>query len=198
MNEPNQIKSNHILSIYLSTIFLLYHNNSLSFRLNKTLLLLSNELEFARVQEKIQQDVNSSVDKLKRENLLRQQLKAIQEELGMARDDKQALLDEFKSRLTKLTVPERQLKVIQHEMDKLGNLHPDSPEYNTIREYLNWLTSLPWGVYTKENLDVNHAEKVLEEDHYGLKDVKERILEFIAVGKLKKGKRFFPQVNSIL
>jgi Lon-like ATP-dependent protease len=113
--------------------------------------------------------------------MLLEQLRSIKKELNIEQDDKEALIAKFHERLKNLKVPEQPLKVINDELAKLSTLESASSEYNITRNYLDWLTSLPWGVHTQDNLDLNHAEVVLDEDHYGLKDIKERILEFIAV-----------------
>jgi len=154
-------------------------------RLIKTLYLLKNEFEISKLQQKIAQQVEEEANKIGKQHLLRQQLKFIKRELGLEKDDKQDVIEKFEERLKKCKVPEYAMKVINEEMAKLSTLETASSEYNLTRNYLDWLTILPWGIHSEENLDVLHAEKVLDEDHYGLKDVKERILEFIAVGQMK-------------
>lgn len=113
-------------------------------------------------------------------------MKYIKKELGLEKDEKETLLAKFRERMEKKAVPPHAKAVIEEEMAKWSLLEPSSSEYSVSRNYLEWLTNLPWGVTSVDNLDLKNAEKVLEEDHYGLKDVKQRILEFIAVGKLKK------------
>jgi ATP-dependent Lon protease len=117
-----------------------------------------------------------------REFFLREQLKAIQKELGIAKDDRTAEVDKFKERLKKLTLTEEAQKRVDEEMDKLAMLETGSPEYAVTRNYLDWITLLPWGQHSKDKLDLKRARRVLDRDHYGLDDVKQRILEFLAVG----------------
>lgn len=114
-----------------------------------------------------------------------EQLKYIKKELGLEKDEKETLLAKFREKMEKKVIPKQAKAVIEEELSKLSLLEPASSEYSVSRNYLEWLTSLPWGIVTADNLDLKHAEKILEEDHYGLKDVKQRILEFIAVGKLR-------------
>jgi len=153
----------------------------------KALQLLKTEIELTKIQNKISKQIEEDINKNNRQHLLKQQLKLIKKELGLEQDDKQSVIDKFSERIKKCKVPDYAMKVINEEMAKFSSLETASSEYNLTRNYLDWLTILPWGVYKEENLDVRRAEKILNEDHYGLKDVKERILEFIAVGKLKSG-----------
>ncbi|CAE7231545.1 unnamed protein product, partial [Symbiodinium necroappetens] len=112
-------------------------------------------------------------------------MRQIQKELGIEKDEKQTLTNQFRDAIQSKEVPEDVQKVIDAELAKLNSLEPSSSEFNVCRTYLEWLTCLPWGVFTTENRDIKHAETVLDEDHYGLEDVKERILEHIAVSFLK-------------
>ena len=121
-----------------------------------------------------------------RKYLLNEQLKAIKKELGIEKDDKQSVIERMRDRLKNLTVPEHVMKVINEEEQKLNFLDPHSSEFSVSRNYLDWLTNIPWGKVSEENLDLETAKKILDEDHYGMRDVKDRILEFIAVGILKK------------
>lgn len=154
-------------------------------RMEKVLDLLHNELELARAQQKIRQSVEDRMQKQQREFFLREQLKAIQKELGIAKDDRTAELDRFKERLEKLKLTEVAKKRVDEEMEKLAMLETGSPEYAITRNYLDWITLLPWGVHSQDKLDLHHARATLERDHYGLDDVKKRILEFLAVGIMK-------------
>lgn len=154
-------------------------------RMEKVLDLLHNELELARAQQKIRQSVEDRMQKQQREFFLREQLKAIQKELGIAKDDRTAELDRFKERLEKLKLSEVAQKRVNEEMEKLAMLETGSPEYAVTRNYLDWITLLPWGVYSQDQLDLQHARGILNRDHYGLEDVKKRILEFLAVGIMK-------------
>lgn len=156
-------------------------------RVNKALLLLKKELDLSRLQSSINQRIESTISKTQREFFLKEQLKAIKKELGVEKDDKTIDLDKFKKRLEKRKVPDPIQKVIQEELDKLSSLDTQSAEYGVCRNYLDWLTITPWGMFSQESTDIKKAKAILEEDHYGLKDIKERILEFIAVGKLTGG-----------
>jgi ATP-dependent Lon protease len=151
-------------------------------RMEKVLVLLNNELELARAQQKIRASVEETMHKQQREFFLREQLKAIQKELGIAKDDRTAEVDKFKERLKKLTLTAEAQKRVDEEMDKLAMLETGSPEYAVTRNYLDWITLLPWGQHSKDKLDLKRARRVLDRDHYGLDDVKQRILEFLAVG----------------
>lgn len=156
-------------------------------RIDRALLLLKKELDISKLQSTINQRIEATISKTQREFFLREQLKAIKKELGVEKDDKTLDAEKFEERLKKLVVPEPVLKVIKDEMDKLSTLEVQSAEYGVCRNYVDWLTSVPWGVYSQESHDLDKAEKILEQDHYGLKDIKERILEFIGVGKLTGG-----------
>jgi ATP-dependent Lon protease len=151
-------------------------------RMEKVLVLLNNELELARAQQKIRRTVEEKMQKQQREFFLREQLKAIQKELGIAKDDRTAELDRFTARIEKLTLTEQAKKRVEEEMDKLRILETGSPEYSVTRNYLDWITILPWGKHSADKLDLKRARRVLDRDHYGLEDVKKRILEFLAVG----------------
>jgi ATP-dependent Lon protease len=151
-------------------------------RMEKVLVLLNNELELARAQQTIRRSVEERMQKQQREFFLKEQLKAIQKELGIAKDDRTAEVDKFKERLDKLTLTEEAQKRVGEEMEKFQMLETGSPEYSVTRNYLDWITLLPWGKHSKDKLDLKRARRVLDRDHYGLKDVKERILEFLAVG----------------
>ncbi len=152
-------------------------------RLEKSLVVLKKELMNAELQNKISKDVESKIQKRQREYYLMEQLKGIKRELGID-DGRDKLIATFKERAEKLTMPEAVRKVFDDEVNKLATLETAMSEFGVIRNYLDWLTSLPWGIASKEQYDIPKALKVLEDDHYGMKDVKDRILEFIAVGKL--------------
>ena len=156
-------------------------------RIDKALMLLKKELDISRLQSTINQRIEATISKSQREFFLREQLKAIKKELGMEKDDKTVEMDKFEERIKQRKIPETVLKTIREEMDKLSALEMQSAEYAVCRNYLDWLTIVPWGIFSEETHDMKKAEKVLEEDHYGLKDLKERILEFIGVGKLTGG-----------
>jgi len=156
-------------------------------RIDKALLILKKELDLSRLQSSINQRIESTISKAQRDFFLKEQLKAIKKELGMEKDDKTCDLEKFNQRLSLRKVPETVINVINEEKDKLNTLEIHSPEYGVCRNYLDWLTVVPWGIYSEENHDLAKAEKILEKDHSGLKDIKERIIEFIGVGKLTGG-----------
>lgn len=154
-------------------------------RMEKVLVLLKKEVEVAKAQVQIHKHVEESMQKRQRDFLLREQMKAIQKELGIAKDDRTAEVERFQERLKDLTLPEEAQKRIDDEIQKMSVLEVGSPEYGVTRNYLDWLTQLPWSKFSKDNLDIKHARKVLDRDHDGLEDVKNRIVEFLAVGSMK-------------
>ena len=154
-------------------------------RLQKVLLLINKELEVAKAQMRIRKQVEEELQSRQREVFLREQLKAIQKELGISKDDRSAELDRFRERLGELTLPQAAEQRVDEELKKLALLETGSPEYAVTRNYLDWLTLLPWGIHTQDSLDLERARKILDADHDGLEDVKERILEFIGVGIMK-------------
>ncbi|WP_085675202.1 MULTISPECIES: endopeptidase La [unclassified Pseudomonas] len=154
-------------------------------RMEKVLPMLRKEVEVARLQNEISAEVNRQIGEHQREFFLKEQLKVIQQELGLTKDDRSADLEQFKQRLAGKTLPEQAKKRIDEEMGKLAILETGSPEYAVTRNYLEWATALPWGLYGKDKLDLKHARKVLDQHHAGLDDIKERILEFLAVGAWK-------------
>jgi ATP-dependent Lon protease len=156
-------------------------------RIDKALMLLKKELDLSKLQSSINQKIEATISKTQREFFLREQLKTIKKELGLEKDDKSCDLEKFQERLSKRIVPPDVLKVIKEEMEKLNVLEVQSAEYSVCRNYLDWLTIVPWGIYSEESDDLIKATEILDEDHYGLKDIKERILEFISVGKLSGG-----------
>jgi len=154
-------------------------------RIDKVLVLLKKELEVSRLQTKISKQIEEKVSAQQREFFLREQLKAIKHELGLEKEGKDTEIEKFQKRLKNLKFNEEAERAVEDEMEKLQLIDPSSPEYNVSRNYLDWLTILPWGVFSKDSYNIARARRVLDRDHYGLKDVKERILEFIAVGKMK-------------
>ena len=158
---------------------------SVEARLHKALLILKKELMNAQLQSKISKDVESKIQKRQREYYLLEQMKGIKRELGLESDGKDKLVENFKAKAAKLSMPDGVQKVFEEEINKLAHLEPQASEFNVSRNYLDWLTQIPWGQRTPENYNIKHAITVLDDDHYGLKDVKDRILEFIAVGKLR-------------
>ncbi|MBS4167962.1 Lon protease 2 [Parachlamydia sp. AcF125] len=156
-------------------------------RIDKALILLKKELDLSILQNNINQKIEATISKSQKDFFLREQLKTIKKELGIERDDKSLDREKFELRLKSRDVPPDVLQVIREEMDKLSALEPQSAEYAVCRGYLDWLTIIPWGIYSEERHDLQEAEKILAKDHYGLEDIKERILEFIGVGKLSGG-----------
>lgn len=154
-------------------------------RLQKALVVLKKELMNAQLQSKISKDVEAKIQKRQREYWLMEQMKGIKRELGIESDGKDKLVERFKEKADKLAMPEAVKKVFDEELNKLSHLESAASEFNVTRNYLDWLTQIPWGQRSTENYDIRHAMGVLDDDHHGLKDVKDRILEFIAVGKLR-------------
>ncbi|KAI1403373.1 ATP-dependent protease La [Hypoxylon fuscum] len=154
-------------------------------RMQKALVVLKKELMNAQLQSKITKDVEQKITKRQREYWLMEQMKGIRRELGIESDGKDRLVEKFKEKADKLAMPEGVRKVFDDEINKLAHLEPAASEFNVTRNYLDWLTQIPWGQRSAENFGIQNAMTVLDEDHYGLKDVKDRILEFIAVGKLR-------------
>ena len=158
-------------------------------RIDKALALLKKELDLSKLQSSIASKIEGGINKTQREFFLREQLKTIKKELGMEKDDKTSDKEKFTERLKDREVPGDVFAVINEELDKLGMLDTQSAEYGVCRNYLDWLTIVPWGKFSEEKHNIKAAHKILEEDHHGLKDIKERILEFISVGKLSGGVR---------
>ena len=155
-------------------------------RIEKVLVFIKNEQSIAEVQEKIQQRVNQKVEKNQREYFLREELKSIQQELGMTTNPKSELMDRLKKKFAGLSLSDEVKEAVEKEMNRLDSLEPSSPEYSISKSYLETIADLPWNEPKPENFSIEGARKVLEHDHYGMKDVKDRILEFLAVRK-KKG-----------
>ena len=153
-------------------------------RLKKISEILSREVELLLVQQKIQSDVKGEIDKTQREYFLREQLKAIQKELGEIDEKTEEIMD-LREKIEKAKMPEKVEKEAIKQINRLEKMHPDSAEAGTIRTYVDWLIELPWSKSTKDKLDIKRAQKILNEDHYDLEKVKERILEYLGVRKLK-------------
>jgi ATP-dependent Lon protease len=156
-------------------------------RTEKTLMLLKKELDISKLQNTINKKIERNLSKSQREFFLTEQLKTIKKELGMEKDEKTSDIEKFKKRLESRVVSENVQKVIDDEIEKLSALEPQSAEYAVSRGYLDWLTIMPWGVVSEDANSFSEAEDILEKDHYGLEDIKKRILEFIGVGKLSGG-----------
>jgi len=153
-------------------------------RLQKVVTLINNELEVLEMATKIQSQVKSEVEKGQREYYLRQQLKAIQDELGEG-DERTMEIKELTKKIEDANMPPEAKKEAERELNRLSKMHSASAEYTVSRTYLDWLIALPWSISTTDNLDIDVARKILDEDHYNLEKVKERILEYLAVRKLK-------------
>ncbi len=147
--------------------------------------LMRRELQILQVGSQIQDKTRSEIEKTQREYYLRQQLKQIKKELG--EDEGGGEADEWREKIQEAELPERVVEVAEKELERLERINPASAEYSVVTTYLDWLVNLPWENLSEDNLDLEHAHRVLEEDHYGLEDVKERILEVLAVRKLKEG-----------
>ena len=154
-------------------------------KLQKLISLLAHEAEVLELGQKIQNEARSEIEKVQREYYLREQLKAIQRELGEG-DEQTVEVDEFRAKIDEAKMPEEADKQARRELDRMSRLPTAAAEYGVIRTYLDWLVTLPWSVSTEDNLDIAHARAVLDEDHFGLDDIKERILEFLAVRKLRQ------------
>ncbi|MCP5005575.1 MAG: AAA family ATPase, partial [Planctomycetes bacterium] len=153
-------------------------------RLKKVNAFINNELEVLELAGKIQSQVRNEMDKGQREYYLRQQLKAIQEELGEG-DDHAIELNDLRKKIKQAKLPKEAQDEADRELSRFSKMHPSSAEYTVTRTYLDWLITLPWAVSTEDNLNIQSAKKILDEDHYNLVKVKERILEYLAVRKLK-------------
>ena len=162
----------------------LLEQNDVTERLRDVLRILKRELEVVELGTKIQSQVQSELEKGQREYFLRQQLKAIQDELGEG-DEQQAELAELREQVEQKNLPEDTKKEVERELSRLEKLPPASAEYGVIRTYVDWILALPWSETTEDNLDLERAREFLDEDHYDLEKVKERILEYLAVSKLK-------------
>jgi ATP-dependent Lon protease len=152
-------------------------------RMEKILEILSRELEILEIERKINSRVRKQIDKSQKEYYLREQLKAIQKELG----EKEGNLEDiemYTEKLSKLVVPDEVKEKIEKELDRLSKMSPSSPDVGVTKNYLDWIFDLPWNTETEDNLDIKNARKVLDEDHFGLKKVKERVLEYLAIRKL--------------
>jgi ATP-dependent Lon protease len=158
--------------------------DSVKEKLHKLVTILTREIEVLEIGQKIQNEARSEIEKMQRDYFLREQLKAIQRELGEG-DEQAAEVDELRQKIDAAKMPEEADKQARRELDRLSHLPTAAAEYGVIRTYLDWMVSLPWAINTDDNLDISHAREVLDQDHYGLEDIKERILEYLAVRKLR-------------
>src|SRR5579872_5459500 len=163
----------------------LLSTNDVRARLEKLIVILGREIELLELGHKIQSQVQTELNKNQREYYLRQQLKAIQKELGEG-DARSSEIEDIEKKIEAAKMPEEARKAADKELDRLKMIPPESAEHTVVRTYLDWLVTLPWAVSTEDNLEIKHARTVLDEDHYDLEKIKERILEFLAVRKLKK------------
>ncbi|HYA31485.1 MAG TPA: endopeptidase La, partial [Thermodesulfovibrionales bacterium] len=154
-------------------------------RLKRVSDILGREIDLLIVQQKIQTEARGEIDKTQREYFLREQLKAIQKELGEI-DERAEEINEFRKKIEEAKMSEKVMKEAEKQLKRLAKMHPDSAEAATVRTYLEWMVELPWSKSTKDKLDIKAAEKVLNKDHYDLEKVKERILEYLSVRKLKE------------
>ena len=157
---------------------------SVAERLRKVLLLIDTELELQETQRRLQREVKDEIDRNQREYFLREQIKALQKELTGS-DDEDDEIEAFSQKLAELDLPEAAMKEAQRELNRLSRMHPDSAEASVIRTYLTTIVELPWSVRSQDRLDMTEAVTILDEDHYGLEKVKDRVLEYLAVRKLK-------------
>ena len=160
---------------------------NLESRIKKALELLKKELDLAKLQNTIHHQLETTAVKMSTQALLQEQLKIIKKKLGIDKDDKSSDVEKFQKRLSTRTIPVDVMNVIEEELDKLQALETQSAEYSVCRNYLEWLTIIPWGILSQKKYNLTHSAKILEQDHYGLKDIKLRMLEFISVGKLSGG-----------
>ncbi len=163
----------------------LLERNNVKDRVQKLVEIVTRELELQEISSRIQTQVADEVGKTQRQYYLREQMKAIQRELG-EEDDRAAEIEELRSKIEEAKMPEEAQKVAEKELDRLSKMPPQAAEYTVSRTYLDWLVNLPWSVETEDKLDVPEAKRVLDEDHYDLEKVKDRILEYLAVRSLKK------------
>src|SRR5262252_9394430 len=154
-------------------------------RLRRVHELLAKELEVLEVQHEINQQARGEIDRSQREFYLRQQMKAIQQELGEG-NEVQEEIEQYRAKIKKAKMPEEVAEEAVRQLGRLERMHPDAAETATLRNYLDWMVSLPWSKSTKDNLDLTKAQQILDEDHYGLGKIKDRIIEHLAVRKLKK------------
>jgi ATP-dependent Lon protease len=153
-------------------------------RLKEATRIVNYQLEVLELGNKIQTQVKGDMDKRQREYFLREQLKAIKEELG-EKDEAGVEVEEYRAKIKEKSLPEEAVKEAERELERLSRMHPSSAEYTVASTYLDWLTALPWSESTQDNLDIRKARKVLDDDHYGLEKAKKRIVEYLAVRKLK-------------
>ncbi len=153
-------------------------------RVRKVLVLIDTEIELAETQRRVQREVKEEIDRNQREYFLREQIKALQRELSGS-DEGDDEIENFRAKLEELDLSDEVMEEAERELNRLARMHPDSAEASVIRTYLGWITDLPWNTRSKDKLDIDKAAEVLDEDHYGLEKVKDRVIEYLAVRKLK-------------
>ena len=190
MDDPLQLvyAVANLMRIDLEKVQSLLELGSVTEKLHLLLSLLTKELEVLELGHKIRSEAQSEMENTQREYFLREQMKAIKKELGEA-NEQQMEVEEFRKKIEEGGMPEEAEKEARRELDRLSKLPTIAAEYSIIRTYLDWLTSLPWNAQTEDNLDIAHARQVLDEDHYDLAKVKERILEYLAVRKLREERK---------
>jgi ATP-dependent Lon protease len=191
MDDPLQLVYNvadQVKRMELEEAQALLELDSVAEKMRMLLVLLSREIEVLELGRKIQHEAQSEMEKTQREYFLREQLKAIQRELGEA-DEQQIEVEEFRQKIEESGMSEEAEKEARRELDRLSKLPTAAAEYGVIRTYLDWLTSLPWSIETEDDLDIANARQVLDEDHYDLDEIKERILEYLAVRKLREDRK---------
>jgi ATP-dependent Lon protease len=172
---------------------------SVAERVKRALVLIDTELELAETQRRLQREVKEEIDRNQRDYFIREQIKALQRELNGNEDDEDEI-ENFRKKFTDLALPEAVMKEAERELNRLSRMHPDSAESSVIRTYLTTITELPWNKRSDDSLDLTNAAKILEEDHYGLEKIKDRVLEYLSVRKLKsdraqKGEMSIGEVN---
>ncbi|HVS46883.1 MAG TPA: endopeptidase La, partial [Verrucomicrobiae bacterium] len=191
--EVNNISDPNLLTYFVASTMRLDTDDRQSIleerdtgkRLRKLTVLITKELEVVELGHKIQSDIQREMEKNQREFYLRQQLRAIQEELGEV-DPQQAETNEMRQKIDEAKMPEEVKKAADRELDRLSKVPQASPEYSVIRTYLDWLVQMPWDIVSADHIEIKKARQILDEDHYDLEKVKDRIVEYLAVGKLKK------------
>jgi ATP-dependent Lon protease len=168
--------------------------DSVEEKLRKLVSILAREGEVLDLGQKIQNEARSEIEKVQRDYFLREQLKAIQKELGEG-DEQTEDVNELRKKIEEAHLPEEALKQANRELERLSRLPTAAAEYGVIRSYIEWLSTLPWSISTEDNLDIVNARKVLDQDHFGLDDVKERILEYLAVRKLRMDRKSKPDTK---
>jgi len=186
INRPSRLadRATSLLSVSNSEKQEILEELDIKKRVKNAISLLQKEIQRIKLGEEIQSEVQDEISKTQREYYLREQMKAIQKELG--EDTQTVELDDLKKKIDDAKMSEQALEVAEKELERLSRISPQSPEYSVARTYLEWLVELPWSKSSKDSLNIQKADKILNEDHYGLQKVKERVLEYLAVRSLKK------------